>query len=34
MLSTGDMLDGVSVEEATDATVDVLLSAIALPGDR
>jgi hypothetical protein len=31
-LATGDMLAGVSVEDATDATVDVLLSAIAAPG--
>ena len=28
-LATGDLLEGVSVEEATEATVDVLLSAIA-----
>jgi hypothetical protein len=27
-LATGDLLDGVSVEEATAATVDVLLQAI------
>jgi hypothetical protein len=27
-LATGDLLDGVTVEEATAATVDVLLQAI------
>ncbi len=27
-LATGDLLDGVSVEEATDATVDLLLRGI------
>ncbi|RXZ73185.1 TetR/AcrR family transcriptional regulator [Agromyces albus] len=32
VLATSDMLDGVSVEEATDAVVDMLLSAIAAPG--
>jgi fatty acid/phospholipid biosynthesis enzyme len=31
-LATGDMLAGISVEEETDATVDVLLRAIAAPG--
>lgn len=31
-LATGDLLEGVSVEVATSATVDVLLNAIAVPG--
>jgi len=30
-LATGDLLDGVSVAEATDATVDLLLRAIGAP---
>ena len=33
-LATGDLLEGVSVEEATEATVDLLLSAIAERGPR
>ncbi|WP_448003513.1 TetR/AcrR family transcriptional regulator [Agromyces bauzanensis] len=34
VLATGDLLEGFSVEEATDAAVDMLLSAIAAPGSR
>lgn len=34
VLATGDLLEGFSVEQATDAAVDVLLSAIAAPGPR
>jgi AcrR family transcriptional regulator len=33
-LATGDLLDGVSVEEVTEATVEMLLSAIAVPDPR